>query len=311
LRAKGQPPVYMKDYDSTLGLLLWEGIFVAAGTGLGYWFGSALEKGEKVFEFTGGEQHNLRIWEALKKFILQIDQVNKVHFSVQGGQVLGRASSRFQDLLKEAGYHIWSAGYNGTAEAEAASNFNLLRKVQLTYSLRPGLEIGTAVSFLGEPSLSGWRQTESQTAYDPSLGSYTTYQTANIMQAFSSTGYFVCCLYKPFFSRLPKNLSWDVGLGAGAAQIKVDLRTTISTSFPYYPYYTEISSESKISKTRLSSLVFTELKFYLSDGFSVGLIADYVFAPALKTSAIPEAGIPAQKLRLVNGSAGFTLGFDF
>jgi hypothetical protein len=42
-----------------------------------------------------------------------------------------------------------------------------------------------------------------------------------------------------------------------------------------------------------------------------GLTADYVFVPAANAPNIPEAGIPAQKLRFGNGSISFTLGLDF
>jgi hypothetical protein len=84
------------------------------------------------------------------------------------------------------------------------------------------------------------------------------------------------------------------------------LKTTISSY-----QYRSTPSGFEISKTQFCSLLFTELKLYLSNALSFGLTADYTMAPALQAPALPEVGIPAQKLRLGNGSIGFILGFHF
>jgi hypothetical protein len=106
---------------------------------------------------------------------------------------------------------------------------------------------------------------------------------------------------------MPKRTAWNVGVGIGLAKVEFNLKAHTETWDPY----TEVTTEHNISNTSFSGVVFTELKFHLQDSLVFGLTADYVFVPAANAPNIPEAGIPAQKLRFGNGSIGFTLGLDF
>jgi hypothetical protein len=295
-RSEDEPPFYadFKNEWSSWGIVFWETIVFGASTGLGFLLSGILESREKVFEFGESGKENLEMWERLKRFVLGADDYKKIHLSFQGGRVFPRISDN---------YKAWfQTGYN----AEYIKNpiyFNMLRKIQLSYSMKPQLDIGLAISWLGEPTLYGYNQTEYQ-AYSPYWGYYTASSYRWIQQKYSSTGYFAVGIYRPFFNQVPRNLTWNVGLGVGALKTKFSLESHIS-----YPIY--MTESSTISKQQFGALAFTELNLNLVKNISFGFGADYVFAPPIQAAALPETGIPAQRLRGVNGSVGFSLGLHF
>jgi hypothetical protein len=307
LRDTSQPSFYLGRHngDSAWWYVWNEAIIVGASSGLAFLVGGLFGKAEKIFEFTGSEKPDLQKWEALKKFILGTEGSPKIHLSVQGGWVFPKLTNRYRSLFQDAGYNVWRTQYSYSGQdLWLASELNLLRKIQLTYSIRPSVEVGAALCFLGEPSLYGQKEISVQ-VYNPIWNSwYTSSQTLFMDQSFSSTGYFLVGIYKPFMRTLPRILSWNVGLGLGASRTK--LTTAISSyQYGYSP------SGFVISKTQFCSLLFTELKLDLSNSLSFGLTADYMFAPSLQAPALADVGIPVQKLRVENGSLGFTMGFHF
>jgi hypothetical protein len=156
-RAKMHPPIYMRDIHST-GYLL-SGIFYAVvGGGLAYLASGNWAKGEKVFDFSGDENQRARQRERLKSFVMGKDlwELPKVHLSFQGGYVAGGVGSRFRSELEKRGFYVqWEERSLG-GETDLASRFNMLRKIQLSYSASEKVELGAAVYFLGEPSLAGY-----------------------------------------------------------------------------------------------------------------------------------------------------------
>jgi len=295
LRAENQPLAYIQDIEANaLGLFLTNAIFAGAGGGLGYLSGAILEKGEKVFNFTGSREKQLSEGERLRRYIIgDSSRSRKIHFSVQAGHIFTRVSNRYLSLLKNTDYHASRYICRDYECGDAASNFNLLRKLQISYSLKSNAEIGIALYWLGEPSVQGekWQNGIS----------------SEITQTLYSTGYYVIGIYKPFLKRMPKQISWNAGVGFGAAKVNFCLKTS---SHSWYPYFEE-KTEHNISKILFSTIIFTELNLRISDALSLGLISDYVFVPSEHGPEFLEGGIPAQKLRLGNGSVGFTLGLHF
>lgn len=307
-RAEDEPAFYLRNDLCSGAIALWETIIVGASTGLGFLLSGILEKNEQVFEFSDSAKENLANWERLKRFILGIGDQKKFHLSLHGGQVFPRISSRYKSLFQSAGYEVYKSGYCYYGEcAGEASDFNMLRKVQLTYSIKPYLDVGLAMSWLGERPISGYKETSFQ-AYDPYWGyQYTAHEHHNFSQQVSSTGYFVVGVCRPFFNQTPKKISWNVGFGVGT--IKTDF---ILQSYSHNTYsYVDTTEVSKLSKLRFGALAFTELNFNLIEGLSLGFAADYAFTPAIEAPGLPEAGIPAQRLGGVNGSVGFNLGLHF
>lgn len=294
-RADGEPPFYLENEWSAPGIFLWESIIIGGSTGLGFLLSGFFERKEKVFEFGDSEKENLENWEGLKRFILGKEDQRKIHLSLQGGQVFPRISSRYKSFFRDAGYSSY---------VEEPSRFNMLRKIQLVYSAKPYLDIGLAISWLGEPTSSGYKETSYQ-AYNPYGGyQYTAYEYRQFIQKVSSTGYFAVGVYRPFFNQAPKNISWNMGFGVGTVETKFSLQSYVG-----YPFY--ITEDLTISKLQFGALAFTELNFNLTEGLSLGLAADYTFAPPIQAAALPETGVPAQRHRGVNGSIGFSLGLHF
>jgi hypothetical protein len=296
-RAKNQPKAYRDKMHEGAGTILL-GNVLSAGMwgGLGYLASSIFEKDEKVFNFNGSEEIRNAEWDRLRRYVIGEHSPKKVHLSVQAGHVFTRVSSSYKILMQNAGYGISGYSYLIGEYREEASDFNMLRKLQLTYSFKSEAEIGVALFFIGEPSISGYKYQK-----------YQIWDSSGVEQILDATGYYAIGIYKPFLKRMPKRTAWNVGVGIGLAKVEFNLKAHTETWDPY----TEVTTEHNISNTSFSGVVFTELKFHLQDSLVFGLTADYVFVPAANAPNIPEAGIPAQKLRFGNGSIGFTLGLDF
>lgn len=306
-RAKNQPTAYMQHtYGEARSLLLINILSAGLWGGLGYLASSIFEKNEKVFDFTGSEEKRYSKWEQLRRYITGEYHPKKFHLSIQAGHVYMRISNRYSTLLQNAGYDIRGYSYMFDDYKEEATNFNLLRKLQFTYSRKPEAEIGFAILWLGEPSTSGskykWNEMN---------------QSSRVEQVLYATGYYIVGIYKQFLRGMQKRIAWNIGFGVGAAKIDFRLKAHSETWDPnywdpnYWDSHTEVTYEHNISKTLFSGVFFTELNFYLQDTLSLGLAADYVYVPTENVPAIPEADIPAQKLRLGNISVGFSLGLHF
>jgi hypothetical protein len=301
-RANEQPTLYMANLKLNVWTALINLVFAGVGGGAGYLASSIFDKGTRTFEFSGDEPQKSRAWGTLKKFILGIsnENPNHVHIGVQAGYVFRRALDEYQSVLRSAGFN--SSPYDDYGFATYFGNYgvttnkiNLLRKVYVSYSLRPNIDFGAAVVFLGEPE-------------EFFFSSSYAYPYSYVYERLDGEGYYLTGSYKPFRSKLPKGMSWNVGLGAGAARIKFNVHADV---YQGPPNYRDIASDKGFSKYFLSGVVFTEFLFDLPGGLSLGLAADYAIVPSHQTSAIPEAGLPAHKLKLGNASLGVVLGTHF
>ena len=293
--AKGGPTAYVRHVDFNLGYLFWNSVFAGAGIGVGFLTSSAFGSGEKHFDFSGSQEHRLKEWERFRRYALGSSSFsNKVHLSVQGGHINCRVSNRYKSMLKNANFYDFY-------DYEGATNFNLVRRVELTYSLKPDIEVGLAAVVLSEPTIMGdkWMETINSSGY----------QYFSVRQSLSSLGLYALGVYKPLRSVLPKSIHWNVGGGLGAAKVNFSLNTSLETD--NYPDYSVINRNHNISRTSVSALAFTEFDFMVDENLSFGLAADYVFVPARQAPAFEDMGIQAQKLRFGNSSIGFVLGLHF
>jgi hypothetical protein len=296
-RAKNQPTLYLKEKDPYEGggsLILRNALSALAWAAAWYFGGYKLEKGSKEFNFIGSEEKRLAKWERLRRYITGEYAPKKINISVQAGYVFTRVSSRYTTLFKHAGYYPTSYTYLSDDYSEGATDFNLLRKLQLTLTAPSTNEFGIAVYWPGEPLVRGSK-------YD--WGPY-----SEIEQALFTTAYYAVMVLKPPRFQKSKRISLNLGIGLGMAQVDFRIRTRLET---WTPTYEVIRNQYNISKRLFSSVIFAELNIYPRGGVSLGLIADYVYIPSLQAPEIPEAGIPAQELRLGNASIGFSLGLHF
>ena len=114
---------------------------------------------------------------------------------------------------------------------------------------------------------------------------------------------------------MPPNLSWELGLGLGAAKIRFDLTAYRDGNSQNDPnaerqYYSE-RFEHHISESVFSGVVFTALNLNLYRNLSLGVHADYAYLPDREVPGVSALGIEEQKLRFGNACIGFSLGLHF
>jgi len=283
--AEDHPTAYYHkphDDDRIVPTILMAGLGGALGALIG-----AAGADEIIFDFSGETAEAKSEWVRFRDYNKRESSPAKIHFSVQAAQVYSRVSNRY---LPNSGYHKFSRYYY--LVKEDATDFNLLRKFQVTYSLKPQADIGFAVVWFGEPTVWGSKTL----AYD----------SPSAVQWLYATGYYAVGVYQPFYPRLKEPYQFKIGVGLGMADVNFKVQTQ-----NYVDYYNQTTQYNKVTGKLLSGTIFAQFDLFLSHGFSLGLIGDYVFVPSRQSPNIPEAEIPAQKLRLGNGSLGITMGLHF
>lgn len=281
-QADNQPTAYLESGKEILPPLA---LFAGVGGGMGYLFGSTLQQ-EKTFDFTGSEVEKQKSWGKLHRLSRNEIYANKIHLTIQAAQVYPRASKHYKNQLEHAGFNL---GY-------PPGKFNLLRKMQFTISATTATELGAAVLWFGEPAIGGFRYEDGVYVYH------------NVIQQLEGRGVYALGIYHPLGGQRQKRYRWQVGVGAGMAKVNFSLN---ARSYRNSPLYDVIVSTRGLAKTVFSGMVFTGFNFHFSKNLSLGLIADYAYAPPERAPAVAEAKIPAQKLRLGNASLGLTTGLHF
>jgi hypothetical protein len=292
-RSHDTPPFHLEK-AGILGMAFWNVVFAAAGGGLGYLGSTLVEKDEKAFDFTGEEKARLKQWKHLQWFVTGNggSRTKKIHLTLQGGYVSNWTTDKYRSQLENNGYYV----YDYSNDYREVTKVSLLRKVHLTYSPFSRTEFGVAANFLGEPSITA-------SYYRSSLARFAD-------QSFDTRGYYAVAEFHPFSPGKLGSFDWSVGIGAGLAEIKFDF---FSETFggAQYGWNRVRVDDFHLSRRMFSGVVFTELKVGIQKGISLGVMADYVYIPAVKIPEFPGAGIPGQDLNLGNASFGLLLGFHF
>lgn len=272
-----QPAAYLTEtYSKGAGLLLAAFLGIGIGGGVGYMV--KFSDGETSFDFTGNE---LEKRTSIRKFYERMSGESnfpQFHLSVQGGHVYTQASKDFQVAMGSSTYNYYGSGAR-------VSEFNWLRKVQLTYSVEPDIEIGGAVQWSGEPTISAW-----------------SYYAQSSSASLDVVGYYGVCKYKPFYGTLPRQTDFSIGGGIGIADINYSAHTYT---------YTSIGAETvtqDMNDMTLSAIVFGEFNYYFHKTLSLGVVADFVYYPPKKVPA--AANLPEQTI-FGNGCIGFVLGLHY
>ena len=280
-----QPTAYQSGGDEE-GKIAASLLFAFIGGGIGYIVDLGLEKGDESFDLSEEGNQRMKEVEKLKKFLLSDETTKQVHVTVQLAQVRTRYSEI--EGLSNSSYSSYSP-YN------EVTSFNLLRKLQITYSLFNYLDVGVAISWIGEPQ-SNWFS-----------NSFYSFQQSYIgTQSYDGTGYYAVAAYHPFKSVFSSSFSWIIGAGIGLGNVNYDFINVVNSGS--FPNASSDSTIVKINKSMFSGLIFTEFDLYLFDEFSLGLVIDYVYLPE-EMKAIPELGI--DKRNLGNFSIGATIGLHF
>ncbi|MBI5463601.1 MAG: hypothetical protein HY966_01450 [Ignavibacteriales bacterium] len=265
---------------------------LALGAGLGYLIDSGPSEKEELIEFTGSTDSRRNAIARLRSGLGRTDSHQRIHVSFQGSQV----NPSIPPLELPSQYH--SSAYDGY------TNFNILRRLQATYSIVPEVELGAGIVWFGQPEKMG-------SGYENLSNNQS--RSWYSRQKFEANGKYVMVSYKPFVSVLDRQFSINVGGGLGIASVDYLRDITIST----YDY-TSTSGQSAPQYSSFavvdgfpSGYLYGELQFNLDEHLSLALMADKVFTPSKESPPVPEAQIPQQALAFGNSSFGFSIGLHF
>ncbi|MEK9138012.1 MAG: hypothetical protein AAB393_12875, partial [Bacteroidota bacterium] len=225
---------------------------IAIGAAIGYLVDPGYSQVEEVFDFRGSGEEKSRERSRLVRAAVDVSRERKVHITFQGSHV----NSSIPKLSLPGAYPYYDDG--------VTSRFNLLRRVQATYSLVPEVEAGIAIVWFGEPP---------QFTFGYEFLGTGDSRNYNGSQTFEAIGKYVVALYNPLYHVLDSHIDFKVGGWLGAASISYRRTTTVwtylqsGTSSPQGSYF-------EISDNFLVGYLFGQLEFELVDGLSLGLVAD-------------------------------------
>lgn len=249
--------------------------------------------------------------EKFKRFLLSDNDgqeqpaPHKLHLALQASQVISRYSKLPVQEDDRSGWYIYH---------EKRSSFNMLRKLQLTYSISENIALGAAMMFIGEPGInqSGYYY-EREDQENPDDSSFSIYKSREIDESYSGTGYYAVIQLSPRVSIFPGILQMDAGLAIGGARIRYENKSQIfeSLNYSYPPYHIENSKSlfsKKIDKWVFSAGLSVNAGIRLSGEYTLLLTGDYVFVPK-ESEEIPMLNL--KKGSLGNFSYGITLCYSF
>jgi len=285
------PGNYMPDHDFDHGCAtaayLYYGFIGAAFGAAGGGLGSLLAAGERqqAFEFPDAPEGLGAARESFLRYLSGERPPARVHLLVQGGSVDPRVGRAL-----EGSFDIPGASYRYSYRD--ASRFSLLRSIELSYSLKTRLRPGLRLSFTGEPA--------STVSFGDDV-----YNWTSVAQDFRATCVHAVCSYELLRPASARGAKWSVGLGAGAASVRLSRASSVWIGAEY------LEDRVDVKKTLASAVAFTALRFRLNDVLSAGLAADYTYIPGVDVPALPGAGLPVLKTGLGNLSVGFVIGYHF
>ncbi|MBT8386357.1 MAG: hypothetical protein KJO12_03005, partial [Ignavibacteria bacterium] len=275
MQAENEPFAYWQN-DSPGGQALVSSLGALLGSAVGYAIDISPDESTEIFNFSGDDANRNKELQRLKKFLTGSESASKLHLNFQLSQV----STRLSELENDQNGYPYSY--------RDVTSFNLLRKIQMTYSILDELEIGGAVSWFGEPSVSWYNYTSG------------TNENSSGEQTYKGTGYYAIAVYNPFHSIFPETLSWKVGAGIGSGNVDYEL-----TEFRNSGFTQGDTTIASFNKSLFSAIIYTQFDLYLYDMFSLGLVADYIYLP----KEIPEISeLDIRSRNLGNFSFGLTLG---
>jgi hypothetical protein len=265
LKAEGQPILFLRDHDTPLAIAAYSALFGLAGGAVGY-LTSGAESDETIIDFAQGEEET-----RLAGSQEEGSRRSAIHLSIQASSVSG-------PLPKSDSY-----GYYGYT---SAVSWNMLRRLQLTYSVAEYAEVGLAIMWLGQPSIGAY-------GYLPGWTS--------MFVSFDGNGYYAVGVFQPLWKLTGRNVRWDVGAGAGLASFDFSGSSWTNT-FEGQSVIASVAARNNA----FSALAYTELKFFLSDYFTIGLTADVV----LTSERVPALnGMTLESSTLGTTSVGVAFGF--
>jgi hypothetical protein len=281
MQAEYEPFAYWQN-ESPGGQAILSLVGTLLGSAVGYAIDKTTAEDAEIFNFNGNDRDRIEEFQRLKDFLTGKESASKLHLNFQLSQVSTRLSE--SENNRDDYYYSY----------RDVTSFNLLRKIQLTYSIFDALEIGGAVSWFGEPSVQWYP------------GSSGTGEIVSGEQTYEGYGFYATAVYNPFHLFFSETFAWKIGAGIGSGN--VDYEFTASKEI-FHPYYTFVDTTiASINKSLFSAILYTQFDLFLYDRFSIGFVADYIYLPE-EIPGIPELDISSRNLG--NFSFGLTLGLHF
>jgi hypothetical protein len=248
----------------------------------GWAAGAIFHPKSKSFHFFEEENLSSREWERLRSFLTgRKPGPPKFHLFADIGWALARGIA---DAVPES---TW-----GPLE-RSSSSFNLIRRLRVEYSISRSWQFGYAFARLGEPSVSGYKEDGPDYRY-----AYAEHE---------SRGHYLMVSCHPLAPGTGAG-GWIASLGLGAGVACLDLRMSANgwdhASGKYFLY----EDAEIVSKTVPSVLAFIELRCQLYRHLSVGVSADWTWAPSQEAPALPDVGLGARRVSFSSACVGFCLG---
>jgi hypothetical protein len=256
------------------------------GAGLGQALCARLQH-ERAFIFTGAGTGLDAEFERLRRFAAEWHSANRLHLSVQGAYVATRTIRAAEDEWKRAGVEIHAYTY-GQRDTEPTYPVNLLRQVEVSFSIQEEWRVGVAYVSLNEPFL--WGTNEIWIVEQSQLGG----------------AWFAIAKYTPLLtgsSRFGTRLLAGIGIGRGTLEAEL-----LAKDYDRELYQGWMVHRSTVTEKPMCGYATGGLEFLLTRHLSLGVVADYVLGPSYTLKGIPEAGIPDQEVHTGQASIGLLLG---
>lgn len=260
---------------------------LAVGAGAGYLVDPGSEGSDQLFDINGTAESGQTEWHHLTESLKPRESA-KLHISIQGSHLY---NFNFSDQFK--------TDYG----REDFSSFNLVRKLQCTYSIMPQLEAGAAVAPFGTMGFNSNRY-----EYTVQVSS----RSLNLNKTLKSTGYYLVAQYKPLSHGLSEQ--FDLNIGGGIGWMSIDYQRNISV----YTYDYSSSTSASFgpfpftdSRSALSGIIYSEIAMQLYERLTFGIILDRLMVEGLADPGEPSLGYAPSTLNLGTWSLGFNLGVHF
>ena len=286
------PTAYIDNETDNIFYWLMNIVFAGAGAGAGYLIDQVSDKSTS-FDLL----ENINNWQKVKNLhSSKMAYPGNWHFTIQSAWVYPRIENIYRKPLKENGFSSSDYFYYHYQES---SIFNLLRKVQLTYSLNHNFEVGAAIFWQGE------REWET----------YNNVNSTHIRFSNDITGYYAVGIYNLLSFQSTQFINLSLGLALGSANIDFKINM-----FSWAHGNNNFNHQTK--KSLYSQIVFAEILFKPIYEISFGLTADYAETPAQTIPEIPiidntqlpqptQTFIKSEKIKFGNSSIGFIMRINF
>ena len=260
----------------------------AIGAGVGYLVDPGSDGKDELFDLTANADPGQTGWHRLMEKLKPQGRENKFHISIQGSHLYN--------------FNFGDPFMNDYGSSDVSS-FNLLRKLQCTYSNSPQLELGVALTPFGSHRMNRY----GYTSLTP-----TTYRSTYMEKNLSATGYYFVAQYNPLNQGNPER--FDLHIGGGVGLMSSDYRRDITSTA--YDYSNQTSQNLgpfyyANSQSALSGMIYSEISMQLYDGLTLGVVLDRIIVEGLDDPGEQSIGYAPSTLNLGTWSFGITIGAHF